>query len=186
MHDDGPRWNERYATATAVVPHPPEALGHWPDVTALLPTAGRCLDVASGPGAVSLWLADRGLDVTALDASSVAIELLTTAATATGTIDRIDARVVDLDDGFPGDLGGVDLVVCQRFRDPSLYGSMIELLRPGGVAIVTVLSRVGAAEPGAFHAPAGELANAFGSDERVEVLRHRERDGVAHVVFRRR
>ena len=186
MHDDGPRWNERYATSPAVTPRPPEALDHWPDAAALLPTSGRCVDVASGPGAVSLWLADRGLDVTALDASNVAVDLLTMAAAAVGSTDRLDARVVDLDDGFPDDLRNLDVVVCQRFRDPLLYGPMIELLRPGGLAIVTVLSCVGATEPGPFHAPAGELSDAFGADARVEIIHQREADGVAHVVFMRR
>ncbi len=169
-----------------MTPQPPEALGLWPDVAALLPTTGRCVDVASGPGAVSLWLVDRGFDVTALDASSVAVDLLATAAAATGSTDRLDARVVDLDDGFPDDLLDVDVVVCQRFRDPALYGPIVELLRPGGLAIVTVLSCVGATDPGPFHAPAGELSDAFGADARVEIIHQRETDGVAHVVLMRR
>ena len=152
----------------------------------LLPATGRCVDIASGPGAVTLWLADRGLDVTAIDASNVAVDLLRTAAADAGTADRIDARVIDLDDGLPSDLRNVDVVVCQRFRDPLLYEPMIELLRPGGLAIVTVLSSVGANDPGPFHAPAGELSNAFGADERCEVIHDRETDGVAHVVFDRR
>jgi 2-polyprenyl-3-methyl-5-hydroxy-6-metoxy-1,4-benzoquinol methylase len=186
MHEDGSRWNERYATATTSTPRQPEALEHWPDVAALLPAAGRCVDVASGIGAVTLWLAARGLAVTALDASNVAVNLLMTTAAAAGSSDLVDARVIDLDDGFPDDLHDIAVVVCQRFRDPSLYEPMIELLRPGGLAIVTVLSSVGATEPGPFHAPAGELSRAFGSDARVEIIRQRESDGVAHVVFVRR
>ena len=186
MHADGSRWNERYATTSVVVPRPPEVLEQWPALAALLPTTGRCVDVASGPGAATLWLADRGLEVTAIDASSVAIDLLTRAAAAAGSVDRIDARVVDLDDGFPDDLGNLDAVVCQRFRDPSLYGPMTALLRPGGLAIVTVLSSVGATEPGPFHAPAGELSNTFGADTRCKIIHEQESDGVAHLVFMRR
>ncbi|HUS43760.1 MAG TPA: methyltransferase domain-containing protein [Ilumatobacteraceae bacterium] len=186
MQEDGQRWNERYAAAPVVEARSPEALEHWPDLASVLPTTGRCVDVASGPGAVTLWLADRGLDVTALDASSVAVDLLTSAAAAAGTTGRIDARVIDLDDGLPDDLSGVDLVVCQRFRDPMLYQPIIEALRLGGIAIVTVLSSVGADEPGAFHAPAGELVTAFGADERCAVMHQLETDGVAHIVFTRR
>ncbi len=186
MQDDGRRWDERYATTTHVVAQAPEAIGRWPDVTSLLAPTGRCLDVACGPGAVTLWLAERGLDVTALDASRVAIDLLERAAGGAAEVaDRIDARVVDLDDGLPEDLHDLDLIVCQRFRDPALVATMIERLRVGGIAIVTVLSSVGADHPGPFHAPPGELGTTF-TNERCEILHHVEGDGVAHIVVRRR
>jgi SAM-dependent methyltransferase len=185
MRDDGDRWNERYATARAADACAPEAVEEWPDLATLLPTTGRCVDIASGPGAVTLWLAGRGLDVTALDASSVAVALLTAAAVAADLDGRIDARLVDLDEGLPYDLGDLDLIVCQRFREPALYRPMIDRLRPGGLAIVTVLSAVGAQEPGPFHAREGELVHAFGADQRCEIVHQRERDGVAHLVARR-
>jgi hypothetical protein len=84
------------------------------------------------------------------------------------------------------DLDDLDLVVCQRFRDPNLYRPIIDRLRSGGVAVLTVLSSVGAHDPGPFHAPAGELPIAFGADERCEILHQFEGDGIAHVVVRRR
>jgi SAM-dependent methyltransferase len=186
VHDDGRRWNERYATVMRVEARPPELIDRWPELVSLLPGTGRCLDVASGPGAVTLWFARRGLDVTALDASGVAIDLLRGAADAAGVTDRVDALVVDLDDGLPDDLGSFDVIVCQRFRDPRLYASMIDRLSPGGIVIVTVLSNVGTVDPGPFHAPAGELSGAFGADERCEIVRSWEGEGVAHVVGRRR
>ena len=186
MRDDGQRWDNRYRATTRVDPRQPEALERWPDVATLLPTTGRALDVASGPGSVTLWLAERGLHVTALDVSAVAIELLGTAAATLGLDDLIDARVVDLDDGLPADVVDCDLIVCQRFRDRALAPTMIDRLRVGGYAVVTVLSTVGARRPGAFHAPSGELWDEFGSDERCEVLHHDEGDGVAHVIVRRR
>ena len=186
MQDDGRRWDERYATTTHAEARPPEAIERWPDLGSSLPTTGRCLDIASGPGAVALWFARNGLEVTALDASTVAIELLRAAAAEAGVADRIDARTVDLDDGLPADLGEFDLIVCQRFRDPQLYARIVDLLRRGGVAIVTVLSSVGNTDPGPFHAPPGELSAAFGDDERCELLRSHDGEGVAHVVARRR
>ena len=186
MHEDGGRWDERYATTTHAAARPPEAIERWPGLGSLLPTTGRCLDIASGPGAVTLWFARHGLEVTALDASAVAIELLRNAAAEAGVADRIDARIVDLDDGVPADLGEFDLIVCQRFRDPQLYAPIIDLLRHGGVAIVTVLSSVGNGDPGPFHAQPGELSAAFGDGERCELLRSHEGEGVAHAVVRRR
>ena len=186
MHDDGPRWNERYAASPAPSPRAPEALDRWPELASLLPESGRCLDIASGTGAVTLWLAQQGLEVTALDVSEVAIDRLEAAATASGLSGRIDARAIDLDEGLPVDLEDLDLVVCQRFRDPTLYRQIVDRLRSGGVAVVTVLSSVGAVDPGPFHATASELSIAFGADERCEILHQFEGVGVADVVVRRR
>ena len=185
MHEDGRRWNERYAASPVPSPRAPEALDRWPELASLLPASGRCLDVASGTGAVTLWLAQQGLTVTAVDVSEVAIGRLEAAATASGLADCIDARTVDLDEGLPADLDDLDLVVCQRFRDRSLYLPIVDRLRVDGLAIVSVLSSVGADDAGPFHAAAGELAGAFGSDERCEILHQFEGDGVAHVVLRR-
>ena len=183
MQDDAGQWDERYDGVTGVAPRAPEVVARWPELEARLPRAGRCVDVACGTGGVTLWLADRGLEVVALDVSGVAIGLLRRAASTTSS-HHIDARVVDLDGGLPDDLVDLDLIVCQRFRDPSLYASFIDRLDHGGLAFVTVLSAVGAAEPGPFHAPAGELRTAFARD-RCEILREFEADGVAHAVVRR-
>lgn len=202
MRDDGRRWDERYRTVTVVEPRRPEILERWPQLEEQLPTVGRALDIASGPGSVALWAAERGLDVTALDASTVAIELLERATAdlghdggvdgglddgVDGGLDGgIDARVVDLDGGLPVDIVDIDLIVCQRYRDPSLASVIIDRLAVGGYALVTVLSAVGAARPGSFHAPPGALPNEFGADDRVDILHSDEGDGIAHVVVRRR
>ncbi len=143
----------------------------------MLPTSGRCVDIASGTGAVTLWLAQLGCHVTALDVSDVAIGVLEAAANASGLTTRIDARIVDLDGGLPADLVDLDLIVCQRFREPALYEAIVDLLRPGGLAVITVLSGVGVSDPGPFHAAADELPTAFGADERAEILREFEGDG---------
>jgi SAM-dependent methyltransferase len=185
VHDDRQRWNERYSAITNVDARAPQVLDGQPELESLLPTSGRCLDAASGPGAVTLWLAERGIDVTALDVSEVAIELLRSAATDRKVTHRVDARVADLDDGLPDDLHNLDLVVCQRFRDPAIWSVMIDRLSNGGIAVITVLSAVGCAAPGPFHAAAGELLTTFGSDERCHILHHREDDSVAHLIVRR-
>jgi len=148
---------------------------------------GPCLDVACGLGEQSLWAAEQGYDVVAIDGSDVAITALNSAAVQRGVRDRIDSRVVDLDDGLPTDVANAcSLVICQRFRDPELYEQLVYMLRPGGVLVITVLSSVGlAGEPGEFHAPPGELVDAFrGLDVTIE--RHVELDGEATLVARRR
>ncbi len=185
MVSDRARWDDRYAGHPAPVPTVPEALAGADDLVGLVPDRGRALDVACGSGGQAWWLAARGLDVVGLDVSPKAIELLRDAAERAGWSARVDARVHDLDHGLPDGLGRFDVVLCQRFRDPKLYPVLIDALGVGGIGIVTVLSAVGTdGDPGPFHAPAGELVNAF-TTACTEVLADAEADGLASIVFRR-
>ena len=181
MREDAERWDARYAGVAAGLPSPPTGL----DGIALPEEHGRCLDVACGLGEQSLWAAVHGFDVVALDVSPTAIGALRAAAAARGLDGRIDARVVDLDDGLPADVGGgYALVICQRFRDPRLYAALAGAATPGGLIVVTVLSQVGAHSPGPYHAPPGELDDAFRALA-VEIVRAVEEDGEATLVARR-
>lgn len=178
MREDAERWDGRYQGRLTGDPAAPKGLDG-----VVLPDGGRCLDVACGLGEQSLWAASHGFDVVAIDASEVAIASLRSAAAERGL--AIDARVVDLDAGLPADVAGdCALVICQRFRDPRLYGALAGAVAPGGVLVVTVLSQVGAASPGPFHAPPGDLLDGFGSSG-LEILRHDETDGEATLVARR-
>ena len=180
MREDAERWDARYSGRATGDPAPPTGI----DGIAL-PAPGLCLDVACGLGGQSLWAAANGFDVLALDVSPAAIAALRAAAAAHGLHDRIDARVVDLDDGLPADVHGrCALVICQRFRDPRLYTAIADAAGPGGLVVITVLSAAGAATAGPYHAPPGELAEAFGALD-VEVLRSVEADGEATLVARR-
>lgn len=186
MHEDRARWDARYADAPLASPVAPIALAASADARALLPSSGRAVDVACGTGAQALWLAAAGFGVVALDVSPVAAELVRRGAVSVGLHDRIEARVHDLDDGLPGDLHDVDVVVCQRFRDPRLYAQMIEVLRPGGIAVVTVLSGVGLdVDAGPHHARPGEMVNALAAVD-AEIVFHHEEAGQASIVARRR
>ena len=164
----------------------------------LIAYSGRAIDIACGLGAQTLWLATRGLHVMALDVSAQAVERVGAAAHVAGVADRVHAVASDLDGGLPtfppasggpatsdlADTSGVDVIVCQRFWAPHLYDPIVDRLTPSGIAVITVLSSVGAQRPGEFHAPAGELLTNFTS-ERTEVLWHREGHGEASIVFRR-
>ncbi|MET0663851.1 MAG: methyltransferase domain-containing protein [Ilumatobacteraceae bacterium] len=185
MEADRQHWDDRYEGQGLASPRPPDVLDDAADLLALLPAGGTAVDIACGAGAQSLWLAGLGYDVVALDVSPVAIELTRSAAAEHALEGRIDARVVDLDDGLPADLHDVAVVVCQRFRARGLDAPIIEVVSPGGLVIVTVLSVVGAAgQPGAFHAPPGELLDAFTRRD-VEILHHAEGNGSASIVARR-
>jgi SAM-dependent methyltransferase len=152
-----------------------------------LDRTGSCLDVACGLGEQSLWAAQQGYHVVAIDASDVAITALNSAAVRLGVRDRIDTRVVDLDGGLPAGVANeCSLVICQRYRDPELYEQLVYMLRPGGVLVMTVLSVVGVrGEAGPFHAPPGDLVCAFRELD-VTIERSVELDGEATLVARRR
>jgi SAM-dependent methyltransferase len=183
VQGDADRWNERYAAQAPPMAAVPEALRRLIDV---VPTRGTALDVACGAGAQTLWLAGRGLDVVALDVSPVAIGLLIRAADRAGLGERVHAGVADLDDGLPDDLGRFEVVLCQRFRQPSLYGPLVDHVADGGIAALTVLSEVGLDDaPGPFHAPEGELLTLADRPD-VDVIDHTEHAGLASLVLRRR
>lgn len=181
MRDDAERWNGRYQGRVTGAPSMPKGLGGVE-----LDRTGRCLDVACGLGEQTLWAAQQGYDVVAIDASEAAITALNSAAVRLGLRDRVETRVVDLDDGLPADVANeCSLVICQRFRDPRLYDQLVYMLRPGGVLVVTVLSSVGLeGEPGPYHAPPGDLVCAF-RDLDVTIERSVELDGEATLVARR-
>lgn len=172
---DRDRWDATHRALGAGAPAPPDALRGRPE---LVPGRGRALDVACGRGPVAVWLAERGLDVVAVDVSPAGLAAGAALADARGV--RVRWVEADLDGGFPADDGTYDLVVCQRFRDPALYPALRAALAPGGLLVLSVLSEVGDAG-GRYRAAPGELLDAFGD---LEVLGHHEAGGEAHLLAR--
>lgn len=111
----------------------------------LLPPAGNALDLASGLGANAIFLAERGLKVTALDISSIATEKLKAYA------DRrelaIDARQEAIG---PASLpsSAFDVIVIGRFLDRSLKEAIMEALKPGGLLFYQTFTRLKVAAEG--------------------------------------
>lgn len=157
---------------------PPEALRGREH---LLPASGRALDVACGRGPVAVWLAARGLRTDAVDVSPVGVAAGRELARAAGV--EVGWSVHDLADGLPPSCAGpYAVVVCRRYRDPALYPGLVDVLAPGGLLVITVLSEVGDTG-GSFRAAPGELTAAFGD---LEHLVDVEGDGEATLVARRR
>ena len=173
---DATRWDGKYAGRNSAPPGPPEVFASYLDE---VPTAGQALDLACGSGAASVWLAQRGLTVTGVDVSAVAIEQAVELAARHGVADRCHFAVADLDDGLPAG-PPVAMILCHRFRDPRLYPAIVDRLAPGGLLAISVLSEVGA-QPGVFRAAAGELEEAFTG---LQVLAAGEADGQAWLVAR--
>jgi len=129
---------------------------------ALLPRHGQALDLACGRGAGALWLAARGLQVSAWDYSAVAIERLQATAAARGL--AIDARPRDvLAEPPPAD--SFDLILVSHFLERSLCPAIAAALRPGGLLCYQTFGPAvpGAAGPSnpAFRLTANELLRLF-------------------------
>jgi 2-polyprenyl-3-methyl-5-hydroxy-6-metoxy-1,4-benzoquinol methylase len=177
--EDRRHWDERYADANRAPAEPrlPEAFAlakHW------FPLVGRALEIACGRGEMSVWLANRGMNVLGVDVSPVALDLARQLANRSGVAERCRFEAWDLDEGLPPG-PQVDLVTCHMFREPRLDRLMVDRLRPGGVLAIATLSEVDAG-PGRFRARPGELRNAL---TELEILAEAEGDGVAHLLGRK-
>jgi len=122
-------WDQRYRSGQQVFETPAPLVVQF---TRDLPP-GSALDLACGPGRNAIYLARHGWRVTAVDGSSVAIELLR-------AIDpSIDARVADLEAGeFAVPPEAFDLVLSCYYLQRSLIPRIKSALRPGGLLIMIV------------------------------------------------
>jgi tellurite methyltransferase len=132
--DDRERWNARHAEAAQPPPPSPFLVG----LDALLPRAGRALDVAGGPGRHALWLARRGLAVTLADVSDVALAQAAAAAAREGL--AVETVRADLEAG-PLPPGPFDVVVCTYFLHRPLFAAFPAALAPGGLLVFAHATR---------------------------------------------
>jgi tellurite methyltransferase len=122
-------WDERYRTGQQVLETPAPLVVQF--AGGLAP--GSALDLACGPGRNARYLAARGWIVTAVDGSSIAIELLR------ANNPSIDARVADLEAGeFDAPPAAFDLVLSCYYLQRSLIPRMKSALRPGALLIMIV------------------------------------------------
>jgi SAM-dependent methyltransferase len=109
------------------------------EVEALPP--GRALDLGCAEGADSIWLAQRGWQVTGVDISETALRRAAVRAADAG-VDGINWERADLSQSFPE--GSFDLVSAQFFHSPvALNEERLKMLRraadavaPGGVLLI--------------------------------------------------
>ena len=130
--EDRAKWDKKWSEQRDL---PRSAPGWVAELDAELPRAGRGLDVAAGAGRMSLYLARRGLDVTAVDVSPVGLTLAREAARDEGV--KIATAVRDLErQGLPE--GTWDVIACFHYRQPDLFASIARALGPGGVLVAEV------------------------------------------------
>ena len=126
-------WDERYSTDDYLFGTEPAVF--LQSCTPLIEPGQRALAVADGEGRNSVYLAGHGLEVTAMDASSVAIDKARSLAIANGV--EVDLRCADIAD-WDWEPDAYDLVVAIfiQFLDPDqrsvVFEGMQRTLRPGG------------------------------------------------------
>ena len=167
---DAPDWEERYKLERK--PSPPSQL--VVDVADGLPP-GRALDLACGTGRHALWLARKGWQVTAVDASPSAIATVRDLA---GDL-PLDAQVADLEKHeFTIQPAAWDLIVISLYLQRDLFEPAKRGLRQGGVLIaITLLEEEG--EPKPYRVRRGELVGYF---QGWEVLHSFEGQRNEHAV----
>jgi len=115
-----------------------------------MPPAARVLDIGGGPGRYSLWLAERGHQVTLADLSPALIDLAREKVAADPAGTRIEEIVVadacDLSRWPDGTFGAVlALGPFYHLPDPAdrdrAAGELARVLAPGGVAFVALMPR---------------------------------------------
>ena len=126
-------WNERHKSGSHAGDEPHPLVVQF--ASTLRP--GRALDLACGPGRNALWLAGRGWHVTAVDSSTVAIEILGRRSAEKGV--TVDARLADLErHEFTIQAKSYDLIVVCNYLQRDLFPMIREGTRIGGVVIVVI------------------------------------------------
>ena len=126
-------WNERYSRDENIIKEPMPLVVRA--VSKLEP--GRALDLACGTGRHAIFLAERGWQVTAVDASIVGIELARKAAHERAV--EVDWRVIDLEsEGFEIEAEAYDLIGLFYYLQRNLFQQIRAGVRPGGLVIAAI------------------------------------------------
>jgi tellurite methyltransferase len=129
-HEDRQKWNAKYSDPNFPPRNPSPVLVELADY---LPREGRALDIAGGAGRHSLWLAQRGLDVTLADISPVGLQLARERAAAA----KLKLKTLEIDlaeQGPPAGHWDVIVSICYLWKPtPALIAG---LLAPHGVFLM--------------------------------------------------
>ncbi len=165
--DDASPFFSRHAAAYAQSPGHARGEDLWQLLDALDARPGqRACDVATGTGHTALALAERGVQVDAVDPTPAMLAEAERLAAERRVTDRVRLVRAAVDD-MPLTAGAYDIVACRRafhhFPDPPrAVGAMAQLLAPGG--------RLGVSDM----CPPSDLAADINHLERLRDPTHRE------------
>ena len=126
--EDRSKWNQRYREDSYRKTNPVDLLTRWlPQIP-----PGRALDVACGAGRNSLFLAEAGFEVDAIDISAVGLQRVAQQADERGLAIRLIEHDLDLPFEFECDY---DLILVLWFVDLDLVTRLCDCLAPGGYLI---------------------------------------------------
>ncbi len=151
----------------------------------------RVLDLACGVGRHALYLAELGWQITAVDSSKVAIEILSQSAAAKGL--QVDARVADLERGeFIIEPDSYDLIVNCCYLQRDLFPAIKAGVSIGGcvLAVIAIVDDDPEVKPmnPAFLLQPGELRAQFDGWELLHDFEGKQAAGrraMAEIVARR-
>jgi tellurite methyltransferase len=169
----GRNWDEHYADAANVESAPEPLLVQVADLV----HAGKALDLACGSGRNALYLAGLGWRVTAVDRSANGLRRLRERAAGL----HIEICQADLERGeFSIVPDSYDLICDVLYLERSLFGSIRNGIRPGGIFLATLLLRQ-AGSKSRFRLAPGELRQEF---DGWKILYYSE-TGVARILARK-
>jgi tellurite methyltransferase len=134
--DTKPRWETRYSKSGVSADLTPSC--YLVENQGLVPHRGLALDVASGTGRNSIFLAQLGLDVIALDISETALVLCGQHAVKAGV--TVSRAVVDLST-FQIAPDTFDLIINFNYLQRDLAAVLVEGLKVGGVLVFETMTR---------------------------------------------
>ncbi len=154
-------WDERYASGKYSSAEPHKLLVEIAD---RIKKPAKALDLACGTGRNAIYLAEKGWQVTAVDNSSVAIEIAKQRAAEKAV--EINFRVADLEKGeFAIEVEAYDLICDFYYLQRDLFAPMKTGIRAGGIIISTIHIYGDAEEAGEFTLREGELREFFRDSE---------------------
>lgn len=146
------------------------------------------LDAGTGTGRFAIYLAQRGINVVAIDSSKEMVEIAREKAQQEGCQHRIRFIVADIEDlpfaneSFDG-LCSITVLIHFAYRDYAV-SELSWVLKPGGIAVLDVpnrllsrayrpfLSLVGKTTFQDYHYSQGEIRNLL-ADNSLELVEHR-------------
>ncbi len=131
MDGDRERWNARWRERAGELEDPSVFIA---DQAAQIPTRGKALDIAGGAGRNAIWLARRGLDVTLVDVSDVALDKAEQRAKRLGLADHMKFLRVDMEGPLPF-APLFDVIAVVHYLDRERRDTFVELLVDGGTLI---------------------------------------------------